>query len=217
MVLKRFIRTKVQIDEPVISFGDKRFQYSAVFSKIAELNKYTHVEYFFDEEQRRIGFKFYDKAVSKDCYALGQRHNNFRSSATEVMNRYRWVNKTASSIYSEDRKFVSTKTQGMWTIQLSPSFEASVLRKFALSELPNESGIYRYVDENEKTVYIGKGHFKNRFSDPLRKDWIFHKIEYSIVNGEEAQFEWESFWIEKFKELSGGFLPYYNKISGHKN
>jgi len=30
----------------------------------------------------------------------------------------------------------------------------------------------------------------------------------------QEQLEWESYWIDKFKELNSGRLPYYNKMVG---
>ena len=216
MAFKKFIRTKVQADEPVIGFGDNRFQYSAVFSKLAELDKFTHVEYFIDEEQRKISLKFHKDRNSKDCYTLSGKNNKYRSAAAELMKRLLWIDKVAKSKNSDERKFVATKHSGMWVIQLSPAFENSVLKNFASSDLPNESGIYRYINEEEEIVYIGKGNIKARYSQQERSDWVFSGVEFSIVNGDEEQYEWESYWIEKFREASNGLLPYYNKVSGHQ-
>lgn len=216
MSFKKFIRTKVQADEPVISIGDNRFQYSAIFSKLAQLDKFTYVEYFINEEHRKIGFKFFKDSNSRDCYALGRKGNNYRSAAAEIIKRCSWVAKVANSNCAEDRKYIANNIHGMWVIQLSPSFETRVSREDAPKSLPNDSGIYRYLNENGEVVYIGKGNIKNRYMERERAQWLFKWIEYSIITIEDEQYEWESYWLERFKELSGGYLPYYNKVSGHK-
>ncbi|ELI6429489.1 hypothetical protein RRM58_004805 [Vibrio harveyi] len=212
MAFKKFVRTRVQSDEPVISISDNRFQYSAVFRKLAELHKYTHVEYFVDEDNRKVGFKFHNDSTSRDGYSTWRN----RSSALEVMKRHKWVNKVALSKNSDERQFVAHQLQGMWVIQLCPAFENSVLRDKSPASLPDQSGIYRYVNANNEVVYIGKGNIKARFSAEGRKDWIFNVVEYSIIEGDDAQFEWESYWIEKYKENNDGYLPHYNKVSGRK-
>ncbi|HCE2133955.1 hypothetical protein CGI80_25195 [Vibrio parahaemolyticus] len=217
MTFVKFVRTRVQADEPVIGFGDNRFQYSAVFTKIAELNKYSQVEYFIDEENRKIGFKFYDAFDSRDSYSLGGKSNYYRSAAADLIKRYLWVKKVAESENSEDRKFVARKSQGMWVIQLAPAFELTVNRDSCPKALPDDYGIYRYISDDGQIVYIGKGNIKRRFGVPERKDWNFNRIEYSLIPCDAEQFEWEAYWIEKFKENNNGFLPYYNKVSGHSN
>ena len=216
MPFTKFVRTRVQADEPVIAISDNRFQYSSVFSKLSELEKYPYVEYFVEEDNRKIAFKFHKEPITRDCYIVNK-SSNYRSAALEVMNRYPWVDKVAQAQNSDDRKFVALKLQGMWVIQLSPSFEISVDRSNSPKGLPEQSGIYQYVNDKGDIVYIGKGNIKQRHMDRQRKDWIYSKVEYSIVDGDEAQYEWESYWLEKYKEKNDGYLPYYNKVSGHKS
>lgn len=215
MPFVKFVRTRVDASEPVISFGDNRLQYTAVFCKLAELSKYNQVEYFIDEENRKIGLKFYCDSDNRNCYILGGKTNSYRSAAADLIKKYPWIKQIANTKNSEDRKFVARKTQGMWVIQLTPSFELSQARELCPKELPNDRGIYRYLNDDNQIVYIGKGHIKNRFNSPERKDWKFSKVEYSIIAEDEEQYEWESYWIEKYKENNNGLLPYYNKVSGH--
>lgn len=218
MAFQEFIRTKVQAREPVISLGDNKFHYSSVFSKLAELGSNNYVGYFFDEATREIAFKFYKKRNSRNSYTLINKNGQkFRSAAGEVMKRFPWVDKVARAKQVDDRKFVATEKQGMWVIQLAPAFEITVFRNDAPSNLPDKSGIYRYTNEDDEIVYIGKGNIKTRYSEQSRKEWIFSKVEYSIVSGDKEQYEWESYWIEKFKESSSGYLPYYNNVSGHQS
>lgn len=217
MAFEKFIRTRVQSDEAVITIADNRFQYSAVFSKIAELNKYNAVEYFVDVNSREIRFSFSKENDSKNKFTLQNKpgSNIYRSAAKELISRYLWVKKTASMPKVDDRKFVAKKINGMWNIQLAPSFEMTFHKGDMPKEILDGSGIYRYLDKNNEIVYIGRGNIKNRYSESGREKWNFDKIEYSIINaGEQEQGEWESYWIEKFKESNNDRLPYYNKISG---
>ena len=218
MAFQKFIRTTVQADEPVITIGDNKFHYSATFTKLAELNKYSFVEYFVDEESRQIGFKYYDNNETRDCVTLTVKTGStyYRSSAGDLISRYSWVKKVASMKSTDDRKFIAKQRQGLWVIQLAPAFEVTILRSNAPKNLPDDSGIYRYRNDKDQIVYIGKGNIKTRYSMKDRKDWNFSSIDYSIVKGDENQLEWESYWIERFKETNSGFLPYYNKVSGHK-
>jgi len=90
------------------------------------------------------------------------------------------------------------------------------VKREGISKIPSDAkGIYRYWDK-DVVVYIGKGNIKDRFREVGRSDWKFDTIEYSIINDENEQYEWESYWLEKFKEENSERLPYYNKIAGAK-
>jgi hypothetical protein len=100
----------------------------------------------------------------------------------------------------------------MWVIELCPSFEQRYARESA--NIPTDAvGIYRYLRENGRVVYIGRGNIRKRLSEPRRCDWDFDVIEYSVVRDPDRQVRWETFWISKFKEENGR-LPFYNKVSG---
>jgi hypothetical protein len=102
----------------------------------------------------------------------------------------------------------------MWAIELCPSFELRNARESA--NIPADAaGIYRYIRESGEIVYIGRGPVRNRLNSYGRTDWDFDVIEYSIVQDPDQQVRWEAFWIDKFKDMNGGRLPFYNRVAGH--
>ena len=94
-----------------------------------------------------------------------------------------------------------------------PAFDNNFKRSDYLKIRPDSKGIYRYLS-SDKIVYIGKGNIRDRLNEPQRKDWNFDTIEYSIIENVDEQFEWDSFWIETYKNENEGYLPSYNLISG---
>lgn len=94
-----------------------------------------------------------------------------------------------------------------------PAFEYEVKRENYLKIPQNACGIYRYINGKD-IVYIGKGNVRNRLNEPTRKEWIFDTIQYSLIEDNNSQLEWESFWITRFKTENDDRLPSYNLISG---
>lgn len=98
----------------------------------------------------------------------------------------------------------------VFVIRLIPSFEKLV----TYDEIKDDDyGIYRLIGENGETVYIGKGHIKQRLRQH-KNDKNFAKIEVSFVKDEEKQLEYESFHLNRYRKKYGR-LPMYNAISGH--
>jgi len=50
---------------------------------------------------------------------------------------------------------------------------------------------------------------------PERAGWHFDRIEYSILNDDVREREWESFWLNEYRRANGHW-PIYNKIGGVK-
>ena len=89
------------------------------------------------------------------------------------------------------------KDANSFYFDLDPCFEKSVT---SAANLPAQGGIYRYFDKAE-VVYIGRGkNIKSRSKDIQRNNWVFDKIEYSLLSEEEDQVLWESKFIESFKK-----------------
>lgn len=215
MALIKFKRTHKSSNEPIISIYGNRFHYSAFFGKVAELKEYSYVTYYFDEAERKIAFEFTKEEVDDDSYTLEFRQNKiWRSTANEAISRFPWLWKVATFDDREVRKFIARKKEGKWVIQLCPAFEKRISKE-EVRKLEDERGIYRYLLD-EKVVYIGKGDIKKRAFDPERKGWKYDTIEYSIIDSEKSQYEWEYFWIEKYKDANNRLLPYYNHVSGIK-
>ena len=104
-----------------------------------------------------------------------------------------------------------------WYIQLMPAFEEFVIPSQIDRFAATEKGIYRYWSDDE-VVYIGKGNIRERFqSETERKNWLVSKIEYSVIEDDQEAFEWESWWIERFREENNGHRPRFNKVGGHRD
>ena len=98
----------------------------------------------------------------------------------------------------------------VFVIRLIPSFEKLV----TYDEIKDDDyGIYRLISEHGETVYIGKGHIKQRLRQH-KNDKNFAKVEVSFVKDEEKQLEYESFHLNRYRKKYGR-LPMYNAISGH--
>ncbi len=215
MSLVKFKRILRQIDEPTISISPGRFNYNVPMAKMAELQKYKQVLYLVDEEERKIAFQFLEER-DDDSYTLivSKSTKGIRSSANEIINSYPWLKKIEQSKDVAERSFAVKRDGALWSIKLRPSFEERIKREDKSQLKDNIKGIYRYLDDRGEIVYIGKGNIKDRLSEPARKDWKFHFVEYSAVEKDEEQLEWENFWILKYKEEHSGRLPYYNNNSG---
>ncbi|MBI3586604.1 MAG: hypothetical protein HY088_05705 [Ignavibacteriales bacterium] len=215
MAWVKFKRLRVSTKEPSIVLNSDRFSYNTIIAKLTEFNKNKFVVYRLDEEQRKIGFEFSAKNVS-DAYPIQRVQNKgFRSSAGELVQRNLWIKKVAQLKNLEQRKFIAIEeNKNVWVIQLIPAFEYKVKKSEKLSIAAEARGIYRYLDKDGNIVYIGKGIIRGRLSEPTRKDWNFETVEYSIIQSDADQLEWESYWIDKYKESNNGRLPYYNKVAG---
>jgi hypothetical protein len=77
-------------------------------------------------------------------------------------------------------------------------------------ELKEGKRVIYHIDETNRKI----GNVRSRLNESGRDEWEFDKIEYSVVSAEAQQYEWESFWIDRFKEGNNGILPSYNRIAG---
>jgi hypothetical protein len=216
--MKKFKRDRVSNSEAVVSINDNKFNFNPAFSKLSELGKFHYVEYYIDEKNREIGFKFTVEQTADSYSIFGGKAkvNNYRSSAGEIIKRYKWIKSIHVQKTTADKKFLAINRKDLWVIQLRPSFEYYVPRDKVNEITSGTKGIYKYLNEDNKIVYIGKGDVRKRYGEVNRKKWIFEKIEYSIIESESEQFEWEGFWIERFKSENSGELPIYNLVSGRK-
>ena len=203
-------KTTVQKDEPAVSVNMDRFTFNAYLQKLAELNKNKYVSIVFDEEERKIGFEFKKESDSDSDYKITE---NRRCRASELFNKP-WVRKVAQ--LAGNNTFPAKKDGKLWVITLCPAFEIAVKRENSNKIPANSKGIYRYK-QGEDIVYIGKGNIRDRLNEKQRADWKFEIIEYSIIENDEEMFSWESYWIDKYKEINNGDLPIYNLISGHSS
>lgn len=205
-------KTYFSSNEPVISLNNNRFSYNSVFSKIAELEKKPFVTYYIDEDNRRIGFEFSNVENENSFKIILNKSKGNYSQSTELFSKD-WIRKVSES--KEINRFKPIKDGSKYVVTLIPVFEIKVQRGDYLKIPHSASGIYRYIDSHN-IVYIGKGNIRDRLKESSRIDWKFDTIEYSVLK-QELQFEWESFWIERFRLENDNKLPAYNLISGKLN
>jgi hypothetical protein len=181
---------------------------------------YNHVRYSLNVENRAIKFTFHNDENDKFSYSLIKGHKNkksFRSSLLHLLASYSWIRSVAMLNDTFDRSFkaIQDGSKPEWIINLIPAFET----KFKISEIDQIStalkGVYRYKDENDKIVYIGKGNIRGRLREIGRiSDWDIHLIEISEIESEELQFKWENYWLNRFKQENNGNFPMFNRNQG---
>lgn len=203
-------------DVPCISIDCSHFGFNSTLSKLANLSDNKWVEIYVDKEDFKLGFEFKSEETPSS-FSLSQRASSgsYRCSSQGLATQVSWVKAVTKISESSYRRFTANREKNIWVIQLAPSFEKWVDREGCY--LPaGISGIYRYKNKDGKVVYIGKGDIRKRFDRPERKEWDFCRVEYSPLEDDIKQQQWEYFWIERFKEENDGNLPIYNRISGIK-
>ncbi len=209
---------------PKITLRKEHIGYNAVFSKVANLNQYNRVRPGIDYENFRIYFQFLyqDPNVKdiegkfKDTLALYSDNPNDVTKSTGAQKLYehhallRNISEHENQKYRQFKVKQDPEDRSLWFAQLHPTFEHIVE---PIADLKNLRGIYRYKN-NGLIVYIGKGVIESRISAHQRAKWVYDTIEYSVINDPAKQFEWENFWIKRYKEDNEGKLPFYNQNSG---
>jgi hypothetical protein len=220
MALKRFVSNGNLSTElkDFISISGNHLWFSSAFSRNAKISSSHHVFIYIDDEKYQIHFEFSTKNI-EGALKLTRHHKNSESyhcSSVALLKKYSWIKAIAAIKEAKNRQFKPKRDGKRWVIELTPSFDENCKRSEA-SKIPSAvSGIYRYINtiQNE-VVYIGKGEIKKRLNEPSRSDWIFDRVEYSIVKDLNEQSRWESHWLYKFQE-SFNRLPVYNMINGKK-
>jgi len=212
----------IQHNDPIVTIDQYHFNYNSIFSKLANLEKYTRVSYAINIENRAIRFSFHSNANDEFSYLLSTLKNRkvFRSTSVNLVSDHIWIKAVATLREASERKFKAVQLghKPMWMIQLIPAFEL----KYQINEvekIPNSlEGIYQYKDENDKIIYIGKGNVKTRLKEIGRlSDWDIHLIEVSEIENTDLQFQWENYWINRFMGVNNGKLPVFNRNQGKKS
>lgn len=205
-------RLRPTSDEPEVIIKHNRITFNVILDRLAELDKYSYVCIFSDDENRKLGFKFLRKKDDSDAFKLSRAGSRGCWCYSSDLFSKNWVKKVAHN--PDLNRFLCTKDEGMWTITLIPSFETYVVRNEACKISSSISGIYRYLNTTGDIVYIGKGSIKSRLAEKKREEWNFGTVEYSIVPDDREALSWERFYIDRFKNDNGGNLPLYNKVNG---
>lgn len=197
-------------NKPSITIGRKFLYFSSLFADDAKIESKKFVKVSFDDDLKKIKFKFFKDKQRGTIKVRGNREDSFYIAGNAIFGRD-WVRAIGES--SENRFEVNGNSEN-WHVAVAPAFENTVRRE-NVGQIPYKaSGIYRYLNKGE-VVYLGKGLIRRRFTESDRKDWEFDTIEYSEVIDNKQLF-WEEFWIDSFeKEFKK--LPKHNKSRGVKS
>jgi len=195
------------------------FKFSKSASNKAGLHDIHWMRVHYNADDRIIVFEpMAGDDKKSDVLKLGTSKRGDKSLVTKgLISRENWI-RAISKLDIKERRFElrqrHVNPKG-WFIQLMPAFEESI-KPSDINQLDDHKGIYRYVggDDGTEIIYIGKGIIKDRFREEHRKDWSIAKIEYSIINDDQKAYEWEAYWINRYKEEHNGRRPRYNKVDG---
>jgi hypothetical protein len=218
MAFRKIILDSVPSTQDVLTISTSGIGFSATFIKSNRLDQMAAISFYFDDEnQYRIGFEFHEKVGLPDSLIITHSKDSAtkRVGATGVINKSRVLKAIQREKDKANRTFEIKidPISKLFYCDLRPTFEFSVAFS-KKSDLPDRAtGIYRYRDLKGSILYIGKGVIKDRATSPERRDWGIHTIEYSIIQGDDICYKWESFYIEAFRE-EFGLLPVFNRVSG---
>ena len=213
----------------VVTMTPTAFKFSVRARDLAQLHDIHWMRVHTDDDERLVVFEPVPGIEKRPgLLKLGtssKRHKTL--TAKGLINSTPWIKAVSLLEHVESRKFDMEEYSGPlpkgvrgkkpWFIRLMPAFEESVVPSRVGDLGPDKKGIYRYLSDGE-VVYIGKGNIRNRYQEePNRPSWRVSRIEYSVIKDDEdgqKAMEWESWWIERFKEQNNGHRPRYNLNDG---
>lgn len=196
-----------------VSIRSNGLGFSAEFTRVADLARLDNVEIGVDDEERQILLTFLAEPTD-DSYDLlpdGGSGSGGRSIVSEPLMATEWI-RPVLHLSAKERRFDPVRKGSQWIVTIPPAFEH---RAEGPSDIPSGAmGIYRYLDESGKVLYIGEGIIRDRVNQPYRAEWRFDRIEYSIITGGKKLCEyWEKYWLDRYR-AEYGEEPYYNRIGG---
>lgn len=214
----------VDRNDELFTLGKDSASFNAKFIKNNNLEDCINVRFLIDDEDPYfLGFEFLKEnssdslrlmASSRDKKIPGKKSYTRRVKVAGLLNEHRIARLISKQEDVDSRSFEILKNanESFYKIYFRPIFENEI--KFEdRNQIPAGIGIYRYFDQEDNLVYIGKGQIKDRANSPDRVDWKIKKIQYSYLSNEEDCFKWENFYLKKFEEEKG-VLPSFNRISG---
>ena len=214
----------------MVTVSPTSFKFNVLARDTANLSDIHWMRVHTDANERVVVFEpFPGLEKVPGCLKLGTSSKGHKSlTAKGLIAQMSWI-RAVAALDVEQRRFEikpypgpippsegSSEPRKAWYAQLMPAFEESVVPSQINLMAPATKGIYRYWSGDE-VVYIGKGSIRDRFQNEReRKNWQLSKIEYSVIEDEQRALEWESFWIERFRQENNGHLPRYNLVGGHK-
>lgn len=199
-------------DQQLITIREHAFAYNANFIRNNNLEGKEFVLIYINEDAHVVGFKFIenaeDHALSVTLDGGSSRGMGRVTEARSIINDYDWI-KNAHKLNPNKFEVRFKKSERMFVINIRPSFEKAASDPMLIPN--NTRGIYRYY-KDDMVIYIGRGRIRERFQEKGSKSWGVTSIEYSIIDEENDQKIWESFYLKQFEEEFGR-LPEQNKVS----
>jgi hypothetical protein len=222
MAIKEVVLERIPSQDSVLYINKSGISFSASFIKKEKLEAAEGVKFFVDDEDPYyLGFVFTSDSSAPNTLSLMASGRSKGGSAGVTIKAAELINKNIvlKSIQKMpnklDRTFEITfdKQQKIYSILLRPNFEVTV-NWSDKNRIPDSfSGIYRYLDNNGQTVYIGKGNIKARALSPERTQWGVTRIQYSVIESDDKSYYWENYYLERFVSINGAKPP-FNVIMG---
>ena len=222
MVIKEVVLERIPSQDSVLYINKSGISFSASFIKKEKLEAAEGVKFFVDDEDSYyLGFVFTSDSSAPNTLSLMASGRSKGGSAgvtikaAELINRNIVLKSIQKMPNKLDRTFEITfdKQQKIYSILLRPNFEVTV-NWSDKNRIPDSfSGIYRYLDNNGQTVYIGKGNIKARALSPERTQWGVTRIQYSVIESDDKSYYWENYYLERFVSINGAKPP-FNVIMG---
>jgi len=222
MAIKEVVLERIPSQDSVLYINKSGISFSASFIKKEQLEAAEGVKFFVDDEDPYyLGFVFTTDSSAPNTLSLMASGRSKGGSAGVTIKAAELINKSIvlKSIQKLPNKLDRTfeinfdKQQKIYSILLRPNFEVTV-NWSDKNRIPDSfSGIYRYLDNNGQTVYIGKGNIKARALSPERTQWGVTKIQYSVIENDEKSYYWENYYLERFVSINGAKPP-FNVIMG---
>jgi hypothetical protein len=222
MAIKEVVLERIPSQDSVLYINKSGISFSASFIKKEKLEAAEGVKFFVDDEDPYyLGFVFTSDSSAPNTLSLMASGRSKGGSAGVTIKAAELINKSIvlKSIQKMpnklDRTFEITfdKQQKIYSILLRPNFEVTV-NWSDKNRIPDSfSGIYRYLDNNGQTVYIGKGNIKARALSPERTQWGVTRIQYSVIESDDKSYYWENYYLERFVSINGAKPP-FNVIMG---
>lgn len=206
-------------ERELLSLSSESIGFNSEFIINNNLQKCKSVKMLIDEDDPYfLGMKFFNEANVENCLALTankeRQSGNRRAKAQGLYKAHKLLQLASKEIDKKLRTFEIVKDidEDFFKIYLRPMFENRVLWE-SKNEVKPGIGIYRYIDNTDAVVYIGKGNIRDRANSQNRSDWGIAEIQYSILKEDELCFKWEAFYLDEFVKVSGS-LPPFNRIKG---
>ena len=220
MAFKKFIPITATVYKEYVSLTKSGILFSSQFMDNNKLLKKQSV-YFYkdDQDPYSFGCEFFDDRDEGHFAIIRTGRNPRTTNRTAMTGGHSFINATPilykiakgkNSRRSESRFEIRyDNKEKLYVFKVQPSFENSS----DLAGIPEIKGIYRYLDNKNRIIYIGQGNIKQQAKQDYRKNWQIKKIEYSEVTDADFRKNLETYYLDTFEEENGR-LTKYNLVSG---